>query len=95
MTDRSAHGCRDEIAGLLGMREIPPLVERQRPPVHVNKTVRRLDAETRYCVLVVVLEDTDRTMKRLRPLVSGVEGIAYELTERDAVRRASDVAAHA
>jgi hypothetical protein len=30
-----------------------------------------------------------------RPMVHSVEGIAYDLTERDAIKRASEVAAHA
>ena len=94
MTDRPDRGGRDEIADLLGMRDIP-LVERKRPPACVSKADRGVDAETRYCVFVVVLEDTDRAMKRLRPMVSSVAGIAYDLTERDAIKRASAVAAHA
>ena len=95
MTYRPDHGGRDEIADLLGMRDIPPLVERKRAAIYVTKADRGVDAETRYCVFVVVLEDTDRAMKRLRPMVSSVEGIAYDLTERDAIKRASAVAAHA
>jgi hypothetical protein len=95
MTDRPDHGGRDEIADLLGMRDIPPLMERKRPPVRASVANRAVDAGTRYCVFVVVLEDTDQAMKRLRPLVSSVEGIAYDLTEGDAIGRASAVAAHA
>lgn len=95
MTDRPDHEGRDEIADLLGMRDIPPLVERTRPPVYRNNADRGVDAEPRYCVFVIVLEDTDQAMKRLRPMVSRVEGIAYDLTERGAIKRASDVAAHA
>jgi len=53
------------------------------------------DAATRYCVLLVVLEDTTQAMRRLRPMVSRVDGIAFDLTVRDAVRRASEVAAYA
>ena len=95
MADRPDHGGRDEIAALLGMRDIPPLEEHRRRPIDASKGDHTVDAETRYCVFVVVLEDTDRAMRRLRPMVSRVEGIAYDLAERDAVRRASDVAAHA
>ena len=95
MTDRLDHGGRDEIAHLLGMRDIPPLVERTRRPVQASAAPRRVDAETRYCVFVVVLEDTDRAMRRLRPMVSSVRGIAYDLAAPDAIRRASKMAAHA
>jgi len=95
VTDRLDHASRDEIAALLGMGDIPPLAERRRRPVDANSAGRRVDAETRYCVLVIALADTDQAMRRLRPLVSGVAGIAYDLTEPDAIRRASDVAAHA
>jgi hypothetical protein len=95
MTDRPDHGGRDEIADLLGMRDIPPLAERNSPPVCVSKADRGVDAGARHCVFVVVLEDTDQAMKRLRPMVSSVAGIAYDLTERDAIKRASAVAAHA
>ncbi len=95
MIDRPDDSVRDEIAALLGMRDIPPLVERRRRPVHVDAARRRVDAESRYCVLIVVLEDTDRAMKRLRPMVAGVRGLAYDLSAADATRRASDVAAHA
>ena len=95
MTDRLDHASRDEIATLLGMGDVPPLVERTRRAVRASTSGRSIDAETRYCVFVVVLEDTDRAMKRLRPMVSSVEGIAFDLTQRDAIRRASDVAAHA
>jgi hypothetical protein len=34
-------------------------------------------------------------MRRLRPMVSRVEGIAFDLTALEGARRASDVAAHA
>lgn len=95
MTDRPDHGGRNEIAALLGMRDIPPLVERQRPPVQLNKAGHGVGAETRYCVFVIVLEDTDQAMKRLRPMVSRVEGIAFDLTALDAIRRATDVAVYA
>jgi hypothetical protein len=95
MTDRVDRSGRDEIAALLGMRDIPPLVERRRRPVHVDAAHRRAGAETRYCVLIVVLEDTDQAMTRLRPMVFGVKGLAYDLSAPDATRRASDVAAHA
>jgi hypothetical protein len=95
MIDRPDDSVRDEIAALLGMRDIPPLVERRRRPVHVDVARRRAGAETRYCVLIVVLEDTDQALKRLRPIVAGVRGIAYDLSAADAIKRASDVAAHA
>lgn len=95
MTDRPDHGGRDEIAALLGMRDIPPLVERNSPLVHAKEAARSVGAGTRYCVFVIVLKDTDQAMKRLRPIVSSVEGVAYDLTERDAIKRASAVAAHA
>jgi len=95
MTDRLDRERRGEIAALLGMRDIPPLVERTRRPVHATTANHRVDAETRYCVLVIALADTEQAMRRLRPLVSGVVGIGYDMTARDAVRRASDVAAHA
>jgi hypothetical protein len=93
VTDRLDGERRDEIAALLGMGDIPPLVERRRRPVHANTINRRLDTEIRYCVLVIALADTEQAMTRLRPLVSGVVGIAYDLTARDAIKRAADVAA--
>jgi len=95
MTHRPDPGDRDEIAALLGMRDIPPLVGRTRPPVSANSADRRVDAETRFCVFVVVLEDTDRAMRRLRPMVSSVAGVGYDMSAPDAIRRASEVAAHA
>ena len=54
-----------------------------------------LDTSYILCVLVVVLEDTDRAMKRLRPMASKVHGIAFDLTQRDAIKRATDVAVYA
>jgi len=42
-----------------------------------------------------VVEDTDQAIRRLRPMVSRVDGIAFDLTTCDAVKRASEVAAHA
>jgi hypothetical protein len=95
MTDRPGHGGRDEIAALLGMHDIPPLVERTRRPADTLSADGRVDAGARYCVLVVVLEDTDRALRRLRPMVSSVEGIAFDMTAREAIKRATDVAAHA
>jgi hypothetical protein len=77
------------------MGDIPPLMERKRRRVHADPSDHRVDAETRYCVLVIALADTEQAMRRLRPLVSGVVGIAYDMTTRDAIKRASDVAAHA
>jgi hypothetical protein len=95
MTDRLDHRDRDEIAALLGMRDIPPLAEVRRRHATAHTPRAQVDAETRFCVLVVVLEDTDRAMRRLRPMVSRVEGIAFDLTALESARRASDVAAHA
>lgn len=77
------------------MRDIPPLVESRRRHPTAHTALPRVHAETRFCVLVVVLEDTDQAMRRLRPMVSRVEGIAFDLTAIDAARRASEVAAHA
>ena len=95
MTDRLDHGDRDEIAALLGMHDIPPRAEGRRRHATAHTALPRVDAETRFCVLVVVLEDTDRAMRRLRPMVSRVEGIAFDLTALEGARRASEVAAHA
>ena len=95
MTDRLDHRDRDEIAALLGMRDIPPLAEVRRRHATAHTPRAQVDAETRFCVLVVVLEDTDRAMRRLRPMVSRVEGIAFDLTALEGARRASEVAAHA
>jgi len=95
MTARPDHRDRDAIAALLGMRDIPPLVDGRRRHATVHAAQPRVDAETRFCVLVVVLEDTDQAMRRLRPMVSRVEGIAFDLTALNAARRASEVAAHA
>ena len=93
MTDRLDHRDRDEIAALLGMHDIPPLAEGRRRDTTAHTALPRVDAETRFCVLVVVLEDTDRAMRRLRPVVSRVEGIAFDLTAIDSARRAAVVAA--
>ena len=95
MTDRLDHRDRDEIAALLGMRDIPPLVDGRRRHTTAHTRRPQVDVETRFCVLVVVLEDTDQAMRRLRPMVSRVEGIAFDLTALEGARRASDVAAHA
>jgi hypothetical protein len=95
MTDRLDHLDRDEIAALLGMRDIPPLVEGRRRHTTAHTPQPRVDAGTRFCVLAVVLEDTDQAMRRLRPMVSRVEGIAFDLTALEGARRASEVAAHA
>ena len=94
MTDRLDHRDRDEIAALLGMRDIPPLAEVRRRHATAHTPRAQVDAETRFCVLVV-LEDTDQAMRRLRPMVSRVEGIAFDLTALEGARRASEVAAHA
>ena len=95
MTDRPDHGGRNEIAALLGMRDIPPLVDGRRRHTTAHTRRPQVDVETRFCVLVVVLEDTDQAMRRLRPMVSRVEGIAFDLTALEGARRASEVAAHA
>jgi hypothetical protein len=95
VTDRLDHRDRDEIAALLGMHDIPPLAEGGRRHATAHTPRPQVDAETRFCVLVVVLEDTDQAMRRLRPMVSRVEGIAFDLTALGAARRASEVAAHA
>jgi hypothetical protein len=95
MPDRLDHRDRDEIASLLGMRDIPPLAEGRRRHATAHAPQPRVDAETRYCVLVIALGETEQAMRRLRPLVTGVVGIAYDMTARDAIKRASDVAAHA
>jgi hypothetical protein len=95
MTDRLEHRDRDEIAALLGMRDIPPLVEGTHRHATAHTPQTRVETATRFCVLVVVLADTDQAMRRVRPMVSRVEGIAFDLTALDAARRASEVAARA
>lgn len=95
MTDRLDHRDRDEIATLLGMHGVPPLVEVRRRHATERTPRPRVDAEMRFCVLVVVLEDADQAMRRLRPMVSRVGVIAFDLTAREAIKRASEVAAHA
>jgi hypothetical protein len=49
----------------------------------------------RHAVLLVVVEDSDRALQRLAPLVSRVAGLAWNLDAIAALRRVEEVEAWA
>jgi len=49
----------------------------------------------RHAVLLVVVEDSDRALQRLAPLVSRVAGLAWNLDAATALRRVEEVKAWA
>ena len=66
---------------MLGM--IPTALEPAVPSEPVPQAPG-FEPDDRLAVLVILVADDERTLRRLRPIVRRVYGIAHDLTEREA-----------
>lgn len=68
---------------MLGMKLIA-LVPREPVPRQPVPHAPGFEPDDRLSVLVILVADHERTLRRLRPIVRRVYGIAHDLTEREA-----------
>ena len=73
---------------MLGM--IPTALEPTVPSEPVPQAPG-FEPDDRLAVLVILVADDERTLRRLRPIVRRVYGIAHDLTEREAFAVAEGV----
>lgn len=80
---------------MLGM--VPSAVESREPresavesresseSVESVRQARPFESSERLAVLLILVADDERTLRRLRPIVRRVYGLAHDLTEREAL----------
>lgn len=88
MDDRPLRPSRAEVAALLGMATttLEPVVSSE--PAVPSEPVPRapgFEPGDRLAVLVILVTDDERTLRRLRPIVHRVYGLTHDLTEREAL----------